>query len=416
MVSVAATAREAGVGDDGARFVAGRARRWLDAAPASAPVSALSLIDLSGDELERPTPAHIVAAAAAALARGETHYTARPGILPLRRSVARVLAAEGHPAYHPVSEVLIANGAQEGLYVAIQMLVRPGDEVLLADPGYPMFREAVRFAGGVAVSVPLDAAGGWGMTAAAIAARVTPHTRLLVFASPDNPTGGVTTGAELAAIADLAVAHDLRVLVDESYTAFRFTDAPHTPVAALPGMHGRTITVGSLSKPYAMGGWRVGYVVGEASLLHDITDFKLALSICAAAPSQWAAVAALDGPQDTVNAARATVAARRAALLPALAAMGLPTGESDGGWFVFADIRTTGMSSAACAALFHARAGVRVLPGNAFGPGGEGYVRFGTTRPVAEITEAMARLAPIVASLRMAGAVGAADGRESGVS
>ena len=295
MASVAAE-QQTTANDAGARFVSARARRWASAgatAPATTPAfaaaaaTAPAVTDLGSGELDQPTPAHIIAAADAALLRGETHYTPRPGILPLRRSLSRVLAAEGGPEYDPASEILIANGAQEGLYVAVQMLVRPGDEVLLADPGYPMFREAVRFAGGVAVSVPLSPANGWGMTAAAVAGCITPRTRLLVLATLGNPTGGVTAQAELAAIAALVVAHDLRVVADESFKAFRFGDEPHTPFAALPGMYDRTITVGSFSYAYAMRGWRVGYVAGEASLLHAITDLKLALSICSAAPCQW---------------------------------------------------------------------------------------------------------------------------------
>lgn len=191
------------------------------------------------------------------------------------------------------------------------------------------------------------------------------------------------------------------MLIDESYKAFHFDGAAHTPVAALPGMRARTITVGSFSRTYAMAGWRVGYVVGDAALLHAITDFKLALSICSAAPSQWAAVAALDGPQEEIETIRDEIAARRAALLPALAAMGLPHGDPQGAYYALADIRTTGLSAAACAAVFAAEAGVLALPGDVFGPGGAGHVRFAMTQPALIIAEAMARLAPVVVGLRI---------------
>jgi len=190
------------------------------------------------------------------------------------------------------------------------------------------------------------------------------------------------------------------VLADEAQAAFRFTDEPYVPIVALPGMHERTITVGSFSRAYAMSGYRVGYVAGDAHLLHAITDLKLALSICSAAPCQWAAVAALDGPQGCVDDLRTEIAARRAALLPALTAMGLHTGDPLGGLHLLADITETGLTAAECADVFLAGAGVRVLPGSDFGPGGEGYMRFSLTRSVAEIAEAMARLAPLVASLR----------------
>ncbi len=164
---------------DGSRFVAARAAQWLaaSATPASATAPAAA-IDLRGDALNRATPAHIVTATIAALTRGETHYTPRPGILPLRRAVAAAIAAEGGPEYDPATEVLVASGAREGGFVATQMLVHPGDEVLLPDPGAPHYAEAVRLAGGVAVPVPLQAADQWAMTAAAIAsAHHTTHAR-----------------------------------------------------------------------------------------------------------------------------------------------------------------------------------------------------------------------------------------------
>ncbi len=399
---------------DGSRFVAARAAQWLaasataaapsaTAASATAPIAAAAsatATDLRGDTLDHATPAHIVTATVAALTRGETHYTPRPGILPLRRALAATIAAEGGPEYDPATEVLVASGAREGGFVATQMLVRPGDEVLLPDPCAPHYAEAVRLAGGVAVSVPLRAADRWGMTAAAIASCITPRTRVLLLTAPGSPTGGVTSRAEWEKIAALAEAHDLRVLVDESYKAFHFDGAVHTPVATLLGMRIRTITVGSFSRTYAMAGWRVGYVVGDAALLHAITDFKLALSICSAAPSQWAAVAALDGPQEEVETMHAEIAARRAALLPALATMGLPHGDPQGAYYALADIRGTGLSAAACAAVFAVAAGVLALPGDLFGPSGAGHVRFAMTQPAPVLAEAMARLAPVVAGLR----------------
>jgi len=385
---------------DGIRFVSERARVWLtdDAPPAVTP--ALPVIDLGRGELERRTAPHIIAAVADALDRGETHYTSRPGIAPLRHALADRLAAESGVAYDPHREILISSGGQEGLFVAVQMLVRPGDEVLLADPGYPTYNDAVRLAGGVCVHVPVDPAAGVGLTAAAIEARLTPRTRLLVLVTPDNPTGAVIGGDELAKIAALAVRHDFLVLFDEIYKAFVFDGAAHVNIAALPGMRARTVIVGSFSKGYAMTGWRVGYVAGEAHLIQPITDLKLALSICSAAPSQWAALAALTGPQDAVDEMRADLEARRAVLLPALAAMGLPHGNPRGAYYAFADIRGTGLSSAECARLFLERAGVRTLPGHLFGPGGEGYLRFALTRPAPAIRDATTRLASLVRELK----------------
>jgi aminotransferase len=272
--------------------------------------------------------------------------------------------------------------------------------VLLADPGYPTYGDAVRLAGGVCVPVPVDPTAGVGPTAAAIAARLTPRTRLLVLVTPDNPTGAVIGREEMAKIAVLAVEHDFLVLFDEIYKAFIFDGAAHVNIAAFPGMRARTVIVGSFSKEYAMTGWRVGYVAGAAHLIQPITDLKLALSICSAAPSQWAALAALTGPQDAVAAMRSDLQERRAALLPALAAMGLAHGNPCGAYYAFADIRSTGLSSAECARLFLERVGVRALPGHLFGPGGEGFLRFALSQPAPAIREAMTRLAPLVGELK----------------
>ncbi|MDQ2784076.1 MAG: aminotransferase class I/II-fold pyridoxal phosphate-dependent enzyme [Chloroflexota bacterium] len=385
---------------DGRQYVAERARIWLtDDAPASV-TPTLPVIDLGMGELDRRTAPHIIAAVAEALDRGATHYTDRPGIAPLRYALADRLAAESGVVYDPHREILISSGGQEGLFVAAQMLVRPGDEVLLADPGYPTYNDAVRLAGGVCVPVPVDPAAGVGLTAAAIEAHLTPRTRLLILVSPDNPTGAVIGREEMAKIAALAVKRDFLVLFDEIYKAFVFDGAAHSNIAACPGMRARTVVVGSFSKEYAMTGWRVGYVAGEAHLIQPITDLKLALSICSAAPSQWAALAALTGPQDAVTEMRDDLAERRAVLLPALAAMGLPHGNPRGAYYAFVDIRSTGRSSAGCARIFHERAGVRTLPGHLFGPGGEGYLRVSLAQPAPAIRDAMTRLAPLVYDLQ----------------
>lgn len=386
---------------DGMRFVSERARQWSSEEPSIAmSPPALPLIDLGPGELDCPTAPHVAAAVAAALERGETHYTARPGIRPLREALAAVLADESGIHYDPETEILVSSGGQEGLFVTVQMLVRPGDEVLLADPGYPSYADAVRLAGGIPVAIPVNPTDGVGLTAEAIAAHCTPRTRLLILITPDNPTGTVIPRDEMAKIAALAVERDLLVLFDEIYKAFLFDGAEHVNIAAFPGMRERTVIVGSFSKGYAMTGWRVGYVAGAMSLLQPITDLKLALSICSAAPSQWAALAALTGPQETMERMRVELAERRAVLLATLEAISLPHSQPRGAFYVFVDIRSTGLSSAECARHFQERAGVRTLPGHLFGPGGEGYLRLALVQPAPVIREAITRLAPLVHELR----------------
>jgi aminotransferase len=375
--------------------VARRAVPWLagagDAAQAAAPAPGLDPIDLRGDELDLSPAPHIVAATVAALARGETHYTARPGILPLRRAIAARTAARGGTAYNPDGEVLVAGGGREGLFVAVQILVERGDEVLVQDPGVPAIREAVRLAGGVPVPVTVTAADGWALRAGAVTARLGPRTRVLILASPDGATGGVTSRAELEALATLVHERDLLVIFDESYRPFVFDGAEAVDFAALPGMRERTVTVGSFSAEYGMAGWRAGYVTGAAAILRPITSLKSALTICSPAPSQWAALAALEGPQDRAVAARREVAARRAAVVPALAALGLPVAGT-GSPFLFVDVRATRLGSRRFAAWAWHEAGVGLQPGEVFGAGGAGWVRLSLVRPAPVLLEAVARL------------------------
>ncbi len=381
------------IGGDGTRFMAGRALAWLAAAEPPATVAAAApLIDLADDELDQPTAEHIVQATIDALNRGETHYTDRVGIIPLRKAVAARIAAEDGLEYNPQGEVLICGGGREALFVATQMIIKPGDEVLVAIPAPNSFVEHVRLAGGVPITVPTRAEDGFALKAEAVAAALTPRTRVLLFSSPNAPTGGVTTGGDLAAIAALACEHDLTVIWDETYRPFVFDGATQENIATLPGMRERTAIVGSFSARYAMAGWRIGYVLAPARLLHPIVMMKQALTICSAALAQWAAVAALTGPQGETRELVEEIAARRTAAVAALAALGLPT-HGQGTPYLFVDVRRSGLDGRAFAALALREAGVRLLPGEHFGPSGAGFVRLSLTVPTPRLIEAIGRLA-----------------------
>lgn len=384
----------------GERFMSGRALAWLDAADeGAADACAGPMLDLSRDELDWPAAPHIARATIAALDRGETHYTDRTGIAPLREAVAARCLAEDGVGYAARGEVLICGGGHEALFVAIQMLVEPGDEVLVPDPAPRSIAEGVRLAGGTPVTVPTAAADEFALTAAAVRGALSPRTRVLIFASPATPTGGVTTGGELAALAAVARDYNLRVIVDETYRQLVFDGPPQQSLAALPGMRERTVVVGSFSSRYAMAGWRAGYVVGPAALLRPITLMKQALTICSPAPSQWAALAALTGPQDEAEALVREVAARRTAVAPALAALGLRV-HGRGTPFLFVDTGSTGLDGRGFVALALGEAGVRLVAGEAFGPGGVGFVRLTLAAPVSALQEAVARLATVIGRCR----------------
>ncbi|MGN6700658.1 MAG: pyridoxal phosphate-dependent aminotransferase [Thermomicrobiales bacterium] len=383
----------------GERFVARRAAAWT-AAAAGAPRAATPVLDLAADELERRAAPHIVQATLTALDQGATHYPDRTGIEPLRAAVAARFATEDGLAYDPNGEILITGGAHEGLFVATQMLIEDGDEVIVQDPAPAAYGEGVRLAGGVPVLAPTSAADRYALTAAAVAARITPRTRALIFGSPAAPTGGVTPRAELLALAELVRAYDLTVLLDETYRPFIFDDAEWVNFATLPGMRERTVLVGSFSTRYAMAGWRAGYLAGVAANLKPVTHLKQSLTICSPALAQWAALAALEGPQaEPADAVRA-VAARRAVAIPALAAMNLPAGGAQGTHYLFADVSSTGLTGRAFAEVALRDAEVRVLPGDVYGANWAGYVRLSLVAPETALREALGRLAPVVQRLQ----------------
>jgi aspartate/methionine/tyrosine aminotransferase len=252
----------------------------------------------------------------------------------------------------------------------------------------------------VPVLVPTRAEDGFALKAEAVAARITPRTRTLLFASPAAPAGGVTTGADLAALADLAQAYDLQVIWDETFRDYLFDGVEQQHLATLPGMWERTVVVGSFSTRYAMSGWRAGYVLGSARLLRPVALMKQSLTICSPAPSQWAALAALTGPQDAVGQAVREVAGRRTVALRALTALGLSCGGGAGTPYLFIDLREIGADGRAFAAAALREAAVRLLPGEEFGPGGAGFVRLTLGAPAPVLERAIRRLAPVVARLR----------------
>lgn len=386
--------------DDGARFLSRRATAWVATAAADA-TAATPVLDLAIDEVERPTAAHIIEATVAALDGGETHYTDRTGIAPLRAAVAARFGTLDDLTYEPKGEVLICGGGREALFVATQMLIEPGDEVLVAEPAPAAYAEGVRLAGGVPIAVPTQAEERFVLKAEAVRSRITPRTRALLFGSPAIPTGGVTTGIDLEALAEVARTNNLLVIWDETYREYTYGGTEQANLAALPGMRERTAIVGSCSARYAMSGWRAGYVVGPANLIRPVTLMKQALTICSPAPSQWAALAALDGPQDDANAAVREVAARRAAALAVLEGLGLSC-VGAGSPFLWIDVRGLGLSGREFAEVVAREAAIRLRPGEDFGPSGNGWVRLTLNAPADRLTLALGQLAPLVVRLRTA--------------
>ncbi|HBY98218.1 MAG: pyridoxal phosphate-dependent aminotransferase [Ardenticatenaceae bacterium] len=336
------------------------------------------LVYLMRGEPDFDTPAHIREAAGAALQAGQTHYPPIQGLPELRRAVADRVQRDFGLALDPDVEVLVTTGATMGLYVALMATIEPGDEVLIPDPIYDPYPTIVRMASGVPVRVPTQANSGghFSATAEVIEAAVTARTKAILINNPWNPTGTVMTREELERLSELARARDLLLIVDEIYEKLVFAGHAHTSLAALsPEARQRTITVNSLSKTYAMTGWRVGYNIAPPSITRAMLRIAEQFSRSASTFVQAAATRALNGPQEPVDHMMQTYARRRELLGRLFRKAGLPVNLPEGTFFLFADIRSFGRSSAELCKHLLQTAHVVTMPGSAYGPGGEGYIR-----------------------------------------
>jgi aspartate/methionine/tyrosine aminotransferase len=336
------------------------------------------VIDLSAEHLGLPTPEHVRQGAKDALDAGETHYTTRPGINPLRRAVAEKLAAENGIAVHPEREVLITCGEQEALWVALHVLLEPGDEAILTAPARAGDAEIVTMARATPRALAADPDRGLALDADAVARAVTDRTRAVVLRAP----GLIAPGeAELSALAGIVGEHDLTVIAVESLEPLLHDGAVHRSFAALPGMAERTVTINGFSAVWGLEAWRVAYLAGPEALVGPMIALKQALSICSPAVSQYAALAAVLGPQDRMAEARAEVRARRAALVAALEEGGARSVAPAAGWHVLVE---AGEAAAQAA-------GVRAAPGDTVGL--PGWLRLSLTEPPERLALAGRRLA-----------------------
>lgn len=347
------------------------------------------------------TPAHIVKAGQEALARGATHYTHPLGIEPLRAAIAEDIRARGGADYG-VDEIMITPGGQQGMFVIILSLLNPGDEIIVPCPGYNPYSQAADLADAVVRKVPMTMETNFTLTAELVAPHITERSKLLVLINPNNPTGTVTPPDEVRKIADLAKAHDLIVISDEIYARLTFGNNTVQPVAALPGMRERTITLSGFSKAYAMTGWRIGYLAGPRALIEPMSEVNHAFAISTAAVSQHAALAAATGGDECVEEMRKVYDDRRRAILAGLDAIGMSYAEPQGGFYVYADVASLGLGMGAgafCERLL-AEGRVMMYPGTIYGDHTDDFVRMSMTQPVPRITEAMRRMAEVVDRIR----------------
>jgi polar amino acid transport system ATP-binding protein/arginine:pyruvate transaminase len=350
------------------------------------------VILLSVGDPDFDTPAPIVESAVAALRSGDTHYTPIAGRQALRQAVADLQhRRSGAPT--AAGNVMMVAGAQNGLFSTALCLLDPGDEVLVMEPIYATYEATMAASGARIVRVAASPENGFRPDVAALAGAVTPRTRAILLANPNNPTGIVMTEAEMAAVAEVARRHDLWVVADEVYESLVFAGT-HRPFRALPDMAGRSVTIGSLSKSHAMTGWRIGWAVGPEALI-DHMD-RLGLNMLYGLPGfiQEAALTALRLHEETAGAMRDAYAARVALAARGLSGLpGIAMLRPDAGMFALLDVRGTGLSSTDFAwGLFRAT-GVSLVDAAAFGPATAGFVRVALAAPEARLEEAFRRIA-----------------------
>lgn len=367
----------------------------------AAGIDDLIALDLGDPDL--PTADHVVAAAKRAIDSGVADRPGEPDGLPrLRSAVAEKLWRENGVAVD-CDGVVITTGGQEGLFLAIHAILRPGDEVLAPDPRYPTYDAAIRMAGAEIVGVPTREADAFDLDPDAVQRRITRRTRALLLVSPSNPTAGTISPAHVRRLAEIARRHDLLVVSDEIYEKLLYDEAEHLSIASLPGMGDRTITVNGFSKTYRMTGWRVGWVAGPRTIMREVARLKRLMSDSAPLVSQYAGVAALQGPQDDVAGCLRQYARRRRIVLDTLDRLGFGYGTPRGGFHVFLNAAASGMSAEALARKLLAEAHLLLLPTTMCGPRWSEHMRLAWLAPEATISEAMGRFERCLA----AGAEGA---------
>jgi len=362
------------------------------------------IIHLEIGEPDFPTPDHIVQAAVAALRDGKTRYTPAPGIPQLRKAIAESVSARiGSPV--DAGQVVVTPGAKAVAFFAMLALLEPGDEVIYADPGFPVYASMVSFTGARAVPVRLVPQRQFGLDLQDFAAKVSPQTKLIVVNSPQNPTGGILDGEALQAVAAAACRSNAYVLSDEIYHWLQYDDS-FVSIASLPGMQERTIILDGFSKTYAMTGWRLGYCVLPPDLVDAVTRLVINSNSCTCTFVQWAGLAALEGPQEACEAMALAFRRRRELIVKGLNSIdGVRCGRPRGAFYVFPDVSALGIRSRELAAFLLETAGVATIPGSAFGVNGEGFLRLTYANSEHNIQRALERISSALGQVRGAGEI-----------
>ncbi len=349
------------------------------------------VISMGIGEPDFTTPESILNEGLESLRRGETHYTSNAGVIELRRALAENLEKVHGVSYDPASEIVMTVGVSEALYLALTAILNYGEEVLIPTPCFVAYQPEVILAGGVAVEIPSRMEDNFQPNLEALRAAVTPRTKAILIGYPNNPTGAVASRETLLEVLRIAEEHDLVVISDEIYDRLVY-GPPHVCFAALPGARERTITLGGFSKDYAMTGWRIGYAAAPAAMLKGLLVIHQFTIMSAPTTAQAAALEALLHGESYVQEMIAEYNRRRKLIVGGLNRLGLPTFEPLGAFYAFPKVAVTGMDDETFAQTLLEEEKVAVVPGSAFGAGGEGFVRCSYATSYEKIEEALFRM------------------------
>ena len=356
-------------------------------------------ISLGIGEPDFVTPWHIRDAGIYSLERGRTKYTSNAGMLQLRREIAAYLNRRFDLQYDYASQILVTVGGSEAIDLALRVLLNPGDEVIVPVPSFVCYGPLAEMAGGVPKYLELKAEHQFRLTPEALRGAITPRTKVLVLPFPSNPTGGTMDRKDLEAVAEVLRGTDIMVISDEIYAELTY-GRRHVSLANLTDMYDRTIVVNGFSKSHAMTGWRMGYVCAPKPVIAAMTKLHQFGIMSAPTTSQYAAVEAMRNGDGDIEHMREEYDRRRRYLVENLNRIGLSCFEPKGAFYVFPDIRSTGLTSEEFCERFLLEEKVAVIPGSAFGPGGEGFVRACYAASMKDIAEAVARMDNFLTNLR----------------
>lgn len=350
------------------------------------------VISLGVGEPDFQTPWHIRQAGIASLQSGKTRYTANRGLKELRSAISDYINERTGVKYDPDTDILVSVGGSEAIDAAVRTIVSPGDEVLIVQPSFVCYEPICRLAGGVPVIIPTLAENSFRLMPDELLSHITPKTKALILPYPGNPTGAVMERSDLEAIAEVLKGTDIMVISDEIYSELTYSGERHVSISQIDGMKERTVVVNGFSKTYSMTGWRLGYAYGPAAVIKQMTKIHQFAIMSAPTTSQYAAVEAIKNGRNDIENMVEEYDMRRRLIVDGFRTLGFECFEPLGAFYVFPSIKLTGMSSEEfCERLLYSKK-VAVIPGNAFGDSGEGYIRASYCYSVDHIKEALKRI------------------------